>query len=99
MAGRILERSMNAEEIRKFSETLGFTLTGVARIEPTPEGNFYPEWLDRGYAGEMQYLRRSAERLFGIDDPIDARMGFAIRVGRGLPRGTSGEASQTRWMD
>ena len=49
---------MNAEEIRKFSETLGFTLTGIARIEPTPEGNFYPEWLDRGYAGEMHYLER-----------------------------------------
>jgi epoxyqueuosine reductase len=55
---------MNAEEIRKFTRTLGFTLTGVARIEPTPEGNFYSEWLDRGYAGEMQYLeRQKAARL------------------------------------
>ena len=49
---------MNAEEIRKFAVSLGFTLAGVARIEPTPEGNFYPEWLDRGYAGEMHYLER-----------------------------------------
>jgi epoxyqueuosine reductase len=49
---------MNSEEIRKFATTLGFTLCGVARIEPTPEGNFYPEWLDRGYAGEMHYLER-----------------------------------------
>jgi epoxyqueuosine reductase len=49
---------MNAEEIRNFARTLGFTLTGVARIEPTPEGNFYSEWLDRGYAGEMHYLER-----------------------------------------
>jgi epoxyqueuosine reductase len=55
---------MNAEEIRNFARTLGFTLAGVARIEPTPEGNFYSEWLDRGYAGEMQYLeRQKAARL------------------------------------
>src|SRR5262245_16868824 len=55
---------MNAEEIRKFAVLLGFTLTGVARIEPTPEGNFYPEWLDRGYAGEMHYLaRQKASRM------------------------------------
>lgn len=49
---------MNAEEIRNFAATLGFTLTGIARIEPTPEGDFYSEWLDRGYAGEMHYLER-----------------------------------------
>ena len=49
---------MNAEEMRNYAGTLGFTLTGIARIEPTPEGAFYPEWLDRGYAGEMHYLER-----------------------------------------
>jgi epoxyqueuosine reductase len=49
---------MNAQEIRDFAKTLGFTLAGVARIEPTPEGNFYEEWLQRGYAGEMHYLER-----------------------------------------
>ena len=55
---------MNAEEIRKFAKTFGFSLTGVARIEATPEGNFYSEWLQRGYAGEMQYLeRQKAARL------------------------------------
>src|SRR5688572_16879227 len=49
---------MNTEEIRQQARTLGFTLTGIARIEPTPEGAFFPEWLDRGYAGEMHYLER-----------------------------------------
>jgi len=49
---------MNAEEIRKFASNLGFTLTGVASIQPTREGDFYGEWLDRGYAGEMHYLER-----------------------------------------
>ena len=49
---------MNAEDIRQHAMTLGFTLAGVARIQPTPEGTFYGEWLDRGYAGEMHYLER-----------------------------------------
>ena len=52
---------MTKEEIRKFSETLGFTLTGFARIQSTPEGDFYPEWLQRGYAGEMHYLERQKD--------------------------------------
>ena len=50
--------AMNAGEIRNFAATLGFTLTGIARLETTPEGAFYSEWLDRGFAGEMQYLER-----------------------------------------
>jgi epoxyqueuosine reductase len=58
------ERAMNAEDIRSFAAGLGFTLTGIARIGPTPEGDFYPEWLARGYAGEMHYLaRQKAARM------------------------------------
>src|SRR5678816_720294 len=58
MARGILERAMNAQEIKNFAATLGFTLTGIAPIGRTREGDFYPEWLDRGYAGEMHYLER-----------------------------------------
>ena len=36
---------------------LGFDACGVAPAERFPELSRYPEWLDRGYAGEMQYLR------------------------------------------
>jgi epoxyqueuosine reductase len=31
---------------------------GVAPIGPFPETRFYSEWLERGYAGEMNYLER-----------------------------------------
>ena len=55
---------MNAQEIKNFAATLGFTRTGIAPIERTTEGDFYAEWLDRGYAGEMHYLERQrAARL------------------------------------
>jgi epoxyqueuosine reductase len=41
---------------------LGFDLCGIAPVDAFPELRFFQEWLDRGYAGEMQYLARSAER-------------------------------------
>jgi len=35
---------------------LGFELCGVAPAEKFPELEHLPEWLERGYAGEMRYL-------------------------------------------
>jgi epoxyqueuosine reductase len=41
---------------------LGFDLCGVAPAVSHPELGFFREWLDRGYAGEMGYLARSADK-------------------------------------
>ncbi len=41
---------------------LGFDLCGVAPVAAHRELEFFREWLDRGHAGEMQYLHRSADR-------------------------------------
>src|SRR5436309_4236937 len=49
---------MNSTAITNQARSLGFDLVGVAPIGPTPEALFYPQWLDRGYAGEMRYLVR-----------------------------------------
>src|SRR2546428_4179413 len=49
---------MNSAAITNQARSLGFTLVGIAPIGPTPEALFYPEWLERGYAGEMRYLER-----------------------------------------
>jgi len=38
------------------AKSLGFDLCGVVRAEQFPELNRMPEWLARGYAGEMKYL-------------------------------------------
>jgi len=38
------------------AKSLGFDLCGVVRAEKFPELNRMPEWLARGYAGEMKYL-------------------------------------------
>jgi epoxyqueuosine reductase len=38
------------------AKSLGFDLCGVVRAEKFPELQRMPEWLARGYAGEMKYL-------------------------------------------
>ena len=62
---------MTAEEQTRWvinqAQALGFDLCGVAPVEDSAELQFLPEWLARGYGGEMDYLgdarRRSPERV------------------------------------
>ena len=55
---------VNSGQIKAKAYELGFELAGVAPVGPSPEAAFYPQWLDRGFAGEMGYLeRRVEERL------------------------------------
>ena len=56
-AQRITSATVKAE-----AAALGFDLCGIAPAKSFPELEFLPEWLARGYAGEMQYLHRTAER-------------------------------------
>ena len=53
---------LTAAAIKTKAAELGFDLCGVAPASDHPELTFFREWLDRGYAGEMAYLERSAER-------------------------------------
>jgi epoxyqueuosine reductase len=53
---------MTSSEIKAHALTLGFDLCGVAPAADHAELTFYREWLDRGYAGEMAYLHRTADR-------------------------------------
>ena len=53
---------MTADEIKARAAELGFALCGIAPAAPHRELGFLREWLGRGYAGEMHYLERSADR-------------------------------------
>jgi epoxyqueuosine reductase len=53
---------MTSSDIKAKARELGFDLCGVAPAADHPELAFYREWLDRGYAGEMAYLHRTADR-------------------------------------
>jgi epoxyqueuosine reductase len=49
-------------DIKARAAELGFDLCGIAPAGDFKELAFFPEWLARGYAGEMEYLHRSAPR-------------------------------------
>jgi len=54
--------TLRAQSVKQKAHELGFDLCGIAPAEPFPELGFLREWLDRGYAGEMAYLERSADK-------------------------------------
>jgi epoxyqueuosine reductase len=53
---------VTSDAIKARAVELGFDLCGIAPVGSHPELAFFREWLDRGYAGEMQYLHRTADR-------------------------------------
>ena len=58
---------MTPADIKRKAAELGFAACGIAPATAHPELRFFPEWIARGYAGEMEYLARS------VDDRTDIR--------------------------
>ena len=57
---------LSSEAIKIRARELGFDLCGIAPAAGFSELRGLREWLDRGYAGEMAYLTRTAERRADI---------------------------------
>jgi epoxyqueuosine reductase len=53
---------IKALSVKQKARELGFDLCGISPVDSFPELAFLRTWLDRGYAGEMAYLPRTAER-------------------------------------
>jgi epoxyqueuosine reductase len=51
---------LSSAAIKQRAAELGFDLCGIAPARAFPELEFLSEWLARGYAGEMDYLEKSA---------------------------------------
>jgi epoxyqueuosine reductase len=52
---------LTADAIKAHARSLGFDACGIAPAADLPELKALPEWLARGYAGEMIYLHKSAQ--------------------------------------
>jgi epoxyqueuosine reductase len=63
-------RSLTSDAIKQRARELGFDVCGVAPAHAFPELAFFQQWIDRGYAGTMGYLPRSAERRSDVRNVI-----------------------------
>lgn len=54
--------SLTAVDVKRQAAAAGFDLCGIAPAAAHPELALLQQWLDRGYAAEMGYMHRSAER-------------------------------------
>jgi epoxyqueuosine reductase len=52
--------TITAADIKREAAACGFDLCGIAPAADFPELHFLRAWLDRGYAGEMSYMQRTA---------------------------------------
>jgi epoxyqueuosine reductase len=55
-------RAVTNPDVKHEAREAGFDLCGIAPAAAYPELAFLREWLDRGYAGEMHYMHRTADR-------------------------------------
>src|SRR5512143_3675345 len=53
---------LTAGAIKAKAGQLGFDLCGIAPVDNFPELTYLEEWLARGYAGEMAWMARSADK-------------------------------------
>jgi epoxyqueuosine reductase len=56
------ESELTTAEVKARAIDSGFDACGIAPAHGLPELEFFPTWLERGCAGEMEYLHRSADR-------------------------------------
>jgi epoxyqueuosine reductase len=61
---------LTSEAIKHRARELGFDVCGIAPADAFPELKFFRQWIDRGYAGTMGYLPRSAERRSDVRNVI-----------------------------
>lgn len=53
---------MNADRIKAQAYGLGFDIVGITRVGEAESAGQFERWLANGYAGEMDYLSRGAEK-------------------------------------
>ena len=56
--------------IKSRARALGFDDVGIVRLGPTPTYDAFARWLERGFAGDMAYLARGAEKRRDSTRPV-----------------------------
>ncbi len=61
---------LTAGAVKAKARELGFDLCGIAAADNFRELKFLDEWLARGYAGEMAWMSRSADRRADVRNVV-----------------------------
>jgi len=61
---------LSSSEIKSKARALGFDACGIAPVGAFAELGFLEQWIDRGYAGDMGYLRRSARQRADVRNVV-----------------------------
>jgi epoxyqueuosine reductase len=64
--------------VKEQARALGFDLCGIAPATALPELTRLRDWLDRGYAGEMVYLHKSADTRADIRNFLPAARSVVV---------------------
>lgn len=57
---------VSASSLKAHARACGFDLCGIAPATDHAELSFLREWLERGFAGEMTYMHRTADRRMDV---------------------------------
>lgn len=87
---------LTSASVKQQALALGFEVCGVAPATALPELAFLPEWLARGYAGDMIYLQKSAHARADIRNFLPSARSVIVAgavYNTGGPSGVSTPAS------
>ena len=84
---------LTSASLKQQALALGFDVCGVAPATALPELQFLPEWLARGYAGDMIYLHKSAQTRSDIRNFLPSARSVIVA---GAIYNTAGPGSGTR---
>ena len=86
---------LTSASIKSQALILGFDVCGVAPATALPELSFLPEWLARGYAGDMIYLHKSAQTRSDIRHFLPGARSVIVAGAVYNTQGPSGVATQS----
>jgi epoxyqueuosine reductase len=101
----MLTHSNFAEEVKRLARTEGFDLAGVAPVREFTELAYFPAWVDAGYAGEMEYLKRRDDTgafkralLESVAPWVQSVVVCAINYNTGEPYSTQVKDAERGWI-
>src|SRR5580765_7492262 len=82
-----IREQLSSSDVKREAAAIGFDLCGIAPAGAFPELQYLREWLDRGYAGEMGYMARTADRRADVRHVLpSARSVIALGTIYNAPR-------------